>query len=126
MYPVGQFAGIWRASISKDRSPSMTWSAQTAEPSETSAGLRQGTFVKNLSTFRILPGRADLECPDARINDFRGGATSWTPGIGDSVLRENWTASPGTANERAETIRHHSTLPAGNHSARASTRFYID
>src|SRR5260370_30354797 len=84
-------------------------------------------FVKNQSTFGCRFGRGvDVECPYARIDDFRGGATNWTPSIGDSVLRENWTASPGPANRRAETLRHRSALPARNHSACASTRFYTD
>src|SRR5947208_11567489 len=34
------------------------------------------------------------------FDDFRGGATSWASSIGDSILRENWTASPGPADER--------------------------
>ena len=49
-----------------------------------------------------------------------------TPSISDPLLRENWTASPGPANERAETIRRCRSLSPGNHSACASTRFYID
>src|ERR1700730_11860175 len=88
--------------------------------------LRQGTFCKGSANIRMLIGRGDLECPYARTNDFRGGATSWAPSIGDSVLRENWTPSPGPANERAKTIRHYSSLPAGNRSACASTRVYIE
>lgn len=88
--------------------------------------LRQGESCKKSVNVRRLIGRGDLECPNACIDDFRGGATSRTPSIGDSVLRENWTTSPGVANERAETIRHYSALPAGNHSTCASTRFYID
>jgi hypothetical protein len=82
-------------------------------------------FCKDSVNVRMVIGRGDLE-PYARTNDFRGGATSWAPSIGDSVLRENWTATPSPANQRAETIQHHSALPASNHSARASTRFYIE
>jgi hypothetical protein len=42
--------------------------------------------------FRCWLGKADLECPYARINDFRGGATSHDP---PSLLKnvgahENW------------------------------------
>src|SRR5712692_6086775 len=79
--------------------------------------LRQGVCCKESVNVRILIERGDLECAYARIDDFRGSTTSWTPGIGDPVLRENRTASPGPANQRAETIRHHSALSAGNHSA---------
>src|SRR5258708_1213054 len=67
---------------------------------------------------------AILECSYAGTDDFRSGTAGWTASVRDSLLRANWIASSCPENERAETVRHHCTLSAGNHSAGKATRFY--
>src|SRR6516165_1384671 len=60
------------------------------------------------------------------IEHFAGRTANSTSALSDSLLRADRPASSRTAVEWAETLRFHGTLPAGNYSACASARFYLE
>ena len=70
------------------------------------------------------PIGSGLECRHAAIDYLGSSATSWTAGVGDSLLRTGWNTGPGAAGRGAAALRQYRALPVGGDTAGAANGVY--